>query len=103
LLDFKNRYFLGANASHSFSFRRLSLSSSSFSARPVNFLLSREVVFVSVMIGVEVCGDSERECEGWLSRDKLDSVSEESRVVASEALGPEMWRARRKRSLSAMI
>lgn len=103
LLVFKKRYFLGANASHSFSFRRLSRSSSSLSDRPVSLLLKREVVFVSVIAGVDGCRDSERECEDGSSRDELDSDVDESRVMASEALGLEMRRARRKRSLSAML
>jgi hypothetical protein len=101
-LDFRSRYFLGANASHSLSLRRLSLTSSSLSACPVNFLLRREVVFVSVMTGIDGCEESELACDDGLSCDELDSDSEESRVVVSEALDPEMRRARRKRSLRAI-
>ena len=108
LLDFRKRYFLGANASHSFSLRRLSFSSSSFSERPVNFLLRREVVLVSIMTGMDGCEESERVSDVGPSCDELDSDSEESRVmvmvavVVSGPLVPEMCRARRKRSFSAM-
>jgi hypothetical protein len=54
------------------------------------------------MTGIDGCEESELACDDGLSCDELDSDSEESRVVVSEALEPEMCRARRKRSLRAM-
>jgi hypothetical protein len=58
---------------------------------------------VSVITGVDGCGDSERDCKVGPSPDELDSDVDESRVVAWVPSDAEMRSARRKRSLSAMI
>lgn len=109
LLLFKYRYFLGANASHSRSLLLFSLSSSSFSLRPVSFRLSFELVLVRARTGVEeACEDDPervvdaRARQRGLSCDELDSASEASRGMEDE-LEPEMRRARRNRSLRAMV